>query len=336
MDKLQHYSVAVIGAGRMGHGIAQTCVWQGCYVKVIEIQPEVIETAKRNIDREFTFLKKMGVLDEAAINEGWNRLSWSNQLNEIEGCHVIIESIQEDLAAKQELFARIEKVAGSAAILGTNTSSLPLLEIGKKCQSIERIIGIHWANPPMVVPMIEVVIGPKTSASIIDETVKFVTKIGKVPIICKDSPGFLMNRLKAALVNEAIAIFEEGIASAEAIDEGFRLGFAPRFALYGLLLANDLTGKKSTTLAVTRNIYERLGRPQFKPPRALEAKVEAGDLGIEHGGGWYQFGKGSSEKIKEILNRRDEALFRLYQYLKELENISGLRMLRGGLKDSSQ
>jgi 3-hydroxybutyryl-CoA dehydrogenase len=152
-----------------------------------------------------------------------------------------------------------------------------------------------------------------------------------VPIRCKDAPGFLINRLKAALVNEAITMLEEGVSTAEEIDDAVRLGFAPRFAIYGPLLANDLTGKKSNTLAVTRNLYERLGRPQFKPPRALEEKVEAGDLGIEYGGGWYRLGTESSDKIMKILNRRDEALYRIYRYLNEINDASWIKKLRNGL-----
>jgi 3-hydroxybutyryl-CoA dehydrogenase len=163
---------------------------------------------------------------------------------------------------------------------------------------------------------------------VIKQVTQFVKQLGKVPLVCKDSPGFLINRLKAALVNEAITLLSEGVASAETIDDAVRLGFAPRFALYGPLLSNDLTGKKSTTLAVTGNIYERLGREQFMPPKALEEKVKSGDLGIEFGGGWYKLGPGGDEKIKDILSKRNESLSRIYKFLEELEGSSGVKLLR--------
>ena len=282
--------VGVVGAGAMGRGIAQVAAAAGHRVVLADAQLGAAAGARAAIEGTLATLVAKGKLDEA------RRQAIVGRINVVTGnaidastfstCGLVIEAIVEDLAAKRDLFARLAEVLGSGAVLATNTSSLSVTAIATGCASPERIIGLHFFNPPPLMPLVEVVPWFGTSAAVTDACVTLMGAWGKTPVRCTDTPGFIVNRVARPFYGEALRIAEEGIADYATVDwamrelGGFRMG---PFELMDFI-GNDVN------FAVTRAVYEGFfHEPRYRPSLTQQRLVASGQLGRKSGRGYYDY-----------------------------------------------
>jgi 3-hydroxybutyryl-CoA dehydrogenase len=286
-DRTMVQRVAVLGAGTMGHGIAQVAAMAGHTVKLQDPSPEALERGlarvRGNLDKGVELGKVEGELRDQALA----RLSPAPSLAEaVRDADVVIEAAPERLEVKQALFREVEAGVPPEALLATNTSSLGIDAIASQLDGPDRFLGLHFFNPVHIMKLVEVVHGPRTSADARERGVAFARGLGKEPIVVKDSPGFASSRLGVTLGLEAIRMVEEGVASPEDIDTAMTLGYRHPM---GPLRLTDLVG-----LDVRLGIAEYLSRTlvggeRFEPPALLRKMVEQGKLGQKSGEGFYRW-----------------------------------------------
>jgi 3-hydroxybutyryl-CoA dehydrogenase len=296
--------VAVVGAGIMGHGIAQVCAQAGYKTSIVRRRPELLQQALDEIKSNLQVLVEKDVITRKEVDEALSRIRCETSLAEaVKDADFVIEAVTEDLNLKKNLFKELDALCPKHTILATNTSSFSITEIASATTRQDKVVGTHWWNPPYLMPLVEIVKGKRTSDETVSTTKDFIAKLGKVPVICKDSPGFLVVRLQAALVIEAVSMLEEGLATAEDIDTAVKMTLGLRLPILGPLETVDLGGM-DTFLYAYDYLYKTLGE-KFKPPNLLKRKVELGELGIKTGKGFYDY---KGKDIKSIIKRRDEWL----------------------------
>ncbi len=310
--------IAILGAGLMGRGIAQSFLMGGYPVALYDTQEDVVAAAREDILGGMTLFRKAGLLREEDIAPAMARLSRATCLREAAAtAGFIVEAVSEDLDLKQRIFQQTESYCGTDTIIASNTSSLTLGEIGKLVRNRRRTIITHWINPPHIIPTVEVVKGEDTDEQTIDATCALLAGIGKVPIrINKEVPGFLVNRIQIAMVREVFDLYEKGVASAKDIDRAVKGSFGFRLPSVGPLLAADMGGLDIWYKACLALLPELQSSPA--PSAILEKLVKAGHLGIKTGKGFYDYavdfpGKGPDE----IVRQRDQEL------LKRLKDLYG-------------
>jgi 3-hydroxybutyryl-CoA dehydrogenase len=270
--------IAVIGAGLMGHGIAQVFALAGHDVAITDSHPPTLASAK---DRIFANLKDLG--DDLAALE---RIHVCASLDEaVAQAEFIVEAVRENLGIKQKLFADVERAARGDAILASNTSVIPITAIMGGLENPARALGTHWWNPPYLVPLVEVIATEWTTPAAIDFTIKLHADVGKIPVhVKKDVPGFVGNRLQHALWREAISLVENDICDAETVDTVIKAAFGRRLAVLGPLENADLVGT-DLTLAIHQTVLPAIdARPGPSP--YLESLVAQGKLGMKSGEGF--------------------------------------------------
>jgi len=275
---------AVVGAGTMGHGIAQVLAMAGCPVSLFDEKPALAEVAREKIRADLETGVARGKVAPAAMEEALSRLTPHPTLEEaVADADLVIEAIPEDLTLKAELFRRLDALCRPDALLASNTSCLSLTRIAAVTAHPERVLGLHFFNPPPRMKLLEVVRGAATSEATISRALALARRIGKEPILVKDSPGFATSRLGVILGLEAMRMVEEGVASPEDIDRALELGYGHPM---GPLRVSDLVGL-DVRLSIARSLHRELGAERFRPPRILEEKVEAGKLGKKTGEGFH-------------------------------------------------
>jgi 3-hydroxybutyryl-CoA dehydrogenase len=274
---------AVLGAGTMGHGIAQACAQAGLEVVLYDVAAEPLARGLKGIA---TFLAKgvekgkMKAEDAVAVR---GRITGSTELSEAcAGAQVVIEAVPENLDLKRSLFAEVERAAGPDALLASNTSSLSISAIAGGLRRPERFLGMHFFNPVPLMALLEIVKGAKTGEAAVAAALELGRRLGKEPIVVKDAPGFASSRLGVAIGLEAIRMVEEGVASAADIDKAMELGYRHPM---GPLRLTDLVGL-DVRLGIAEYLARELG-PRFEPPRLLRDMVAAGKLGKKSGQGFY-------------------------------------------------
>jgi 3-hydroxybutyryl-CoA dehydrogenase len=296
--------VAVVGAGIMGHGIAQVCAQAGYKTSIVRRRPELLQQALDEIKSNLQVLVEKDVITRKEVDKALSGIRCETSLAEaVRDADFVIEAVTEDLNLKKNLFKELDALCPKHTILATNTSSFSITEIASATTRQDKVVGTHWWNPPYLMPLVEIVQGKRTSDETVSTTKDFIAKLGKVPVICKDSPGFLGVRLQAALVIEAVSMLEEGLATAEDIDTAVKMTLGLRLPILGPLETVDLGGM-DTFLYAYDYLYKMLGE-KFKPPNLLKRKVELGELGIKTGKGFYDY---KGKDIKSIIKRRDEWL----------------------------
>ncbi len=280
---MQINTICVCGAGTMGSGIAQAAALAGFYTILYELNPAVLETAKNNIEKNLSLLVEKGKVTPGEKEQVLNRFQFTG---DIHSClaDVFIEAIIEKPEAKIALFNQLAEINHSECVFASNTSSLSITKIAEQVQRPERVIGMHFFNPATIMKLVEVVNTELTN----EQTTRIVTELAKqmnkVPVICKDAPGFIVNRVARPYYIEALRLAEEGIP-VEQIDtlmeaSGFKLG---PFRLMDLI-GNDVN------YAVSCSVYEQLGKPErLKPSSIQEQKVKEGKLGKKSGEGYYKY-----------------------------------------------
>jgi 3-hydroxybutyryl-CoA dehydrogenase len=275
--------VAVIGAGTMGHGIAQVAAVAGFQTRLYDIDAAVrahaLALVEANLDRGV----ELGKLEPAARNAALESLIARGDAAEAAAdADLVIEAVPEDLALKQRVLAEFAAHVAPDAILASNTSSLSISRIGEGVPGPERLVGLHFFNPVHIMSLVEVVRGERTAERVLENSRSFVEALGKEPIVVNDSPGFASSRLGVAIGLEAIRMLEAGVASANDIDRAMELGYRHPM---GPLRLTDLVGL-DVRLKIARSLHSELGE-RFRPPALLERLVEEGKLGRKTGQGFY-------------------------------------------------
>ncbi|HVF95879.1 MAG TPA: 3-hydroxyacyl-CoA dehydrogenase NAD-binding domain-containing protein [Flavisolibacter sp.] len=275
-------SICVCGAGTMGIGIAQVSAAAGFATTLFDVSDDAVQKASEKLQADLEMLVQKGKLSAEKKEEIFSRLQFSSNISQCKA-GVIIEAIVEKPEIKIALFNQLAQNNAPQTIFASNTSSLSITALAKEISNPERVAGLHFFNPAPLMKLVEVVIGEQTSEQVITQLVELTKAFGKVPVVCKDSPGFIVNRVARPYYIEALRLAEEGYANYEIIDRlmesnGFKLG---PFKLMDLI-GNDIN------YAVSCSVYEQLGQPErLKPSYLQKEKVEKGELGKKTGKGYY-------------------------------------------------
>jgi 3-hydroxybutyryl-CoA dehydrogenase len=299
MSKIEN--IAVIGAGMMGHGIAQIFALQGYSVALMDVKEELLSKALEGVRSNLTLMAERGIVNRKDIDPAISRIKTT--VNIAEATHAVqfvVEAVFENLDLKQEIFRELDASCPQDTILATNTSVISITEIAHKAQNRGRILGTHFWNPPYLIPLVEVIRGEETADWAMDMTYDLLKGAGKHPVrVDKDVPGFVGNRLQHALWREAISIVEQGIADASTVDECIKYGFGLRLPVLGPMETADMVGT-NLTLAIHDYILKHLeSSPQPSP--LLKEKVARGELGFKTGRGFQEWSPEAAELVRHNL-----------------------------------
>jgi 3-hydroxybutyryl-CoA dehydrogenase len=278
-------TIAVIGAGTMGHGIAHVCAVMGATVRIYDAMPGAARAGIDKITKNLAKGVELGKVSAADRDAALARLSASDTIDAaVAGADCVIEAVPERMELKREIFEAIDRAAPAHALLATNTSSLPIADIAAAVADPSRVVGMHFFNPVHVMKLVEVVRHPRASDAAVALAVALSEKLGKTPITVTDSPGFASSRLGLVIGLEAMRMVEQGVASPADIDTAMKLGYGHPM---GPLELTDLVGL-DVRLGIAEYLTGALG-PAFTPPQVLRDKVAAGKLGKKSGEGFYRW-----------------------------------------------
>ncbi len=304
--------VGVIGAGTMGHGIAQAYAQEGYPVAITDASKSALAGVKDRVKSNLETLAQEGLIPEKEIENLMARITVVDSLeNAVRDADLVTEAVFEDLPTKTRIFQEMEKYCSPECILASNTSSFPMTQISSQMEKPERAIVTHWMNPPYLVPLVEVVPGEKTSEETCKTAYDILLKIKKVPVkVQKEILGFLINRIQTAMNREVYHLAEIGAASAEDIDRAVVTSLGFRLAFLGPLLVRDLAGL-DVTYKVDETLLAELDS-SIQPNRLLKDIVDRGEHGAKTGKGFFSY---TPESLAEIIRERDRRFIHL---LKEL------------------
>jgi 3-hydroxybutyryl-CoA dehydrogenase len=277
--------IGVIGAGTMGHGIAQVCAVHGYRVTMVDVDPAALDRGLANIRRSVEKLYSKNRITEAEYRAGLDNVRTSLDLAAIGDAEVVIEAAKEDLSVKTGLFAQLDGLVGPDTILATNTSSISITEIAAATKRPDRVIGMHFMNPVPLMELVEVIRGLVTTAETLDLIMALSRALGKTPVEAADFPGFIANRILMPMLNEAMYALMEGVGSAESIDTVIKLGLNHPM---GPLTLADFIGL-DVVLNILNVLYDGFGDPKYRPCPLLKKMVAAGHLGRKSGRGFYEY-----------------------------------------------
>lgn len=286
MAELTFENVAIIGAGTMGHGIAQVCAMSGMEVRLFDLEDASLQ---RGLDKVHSNLDKgvaRGKVTEEQRDQALMRLAGSTDLETaVDGANLVVEAVPEILALKQKIFSDVEAMVDEDTVLGTNTSSLSVASIASVLARPQQVVGLHFFNPVHIMKLLEVISHEGTDPAVMQRIRAFGAEIGKESIYVKDFPGFATSRLGVCLGMEAIRMFEQGVASAADIDAAMVLGYRHPV---GPLKLTDMVGL-DVRMHIGEYLAKELGNPAFEPPQLMREMVQQGKLGKKSGAGFYDW-----------------------------------------------
>lgn len=319
--KLTNGAIAVAGAGRMGRGISLSFAYQGYQVTLIDIKDREREEFLKLKEQVFTELRSQ--LEILVMTNVVARESVETILSQVEVCsikddpvawqdaEVLFEAVPEILDVKKSVFSTICEIMSEKTIIASTTSSFSANDLVQYIQGKDRFMNTHWLNPAYLMPLVEVSPSESTSTESLQKMTRLLEGIGKVPVTCAPSPGFIVPRIQALAMNEAARLVEEGVASVEDIDKASRVGFGLRFAILGLLEFIDWGGAE-TLYHASHYLKDSMGEERFAPPEIIEEKMKSGEIGMKTGKGFYLF------EGKKIDDYQVETLRKFVDLLKHL------------------
>jgi len=298
--------IAVVGAGTMGAGIAESAALAGMPAMLLDVSDDALDRGRQTIEKDLERRVKKGRLSEEERQQVLGRVSMTTSIEDCAGAPLVVEAVVEDMEIKKKVFADLERVTGDDAVLATNTSSLSVAGIAAATEVPGRVVGMHFFNPVPAMRLVEVVSGPSTDPEVIDRAEEVAIRLGKTPIRVSDTPGFVVNRVARPFYLEALRIVEAGgepgQVDAAMREAGFRMG--------PLQLA-DLIGQ-DINLAVSESLFERYYyQPRFRPSYLQRSMVEAGLLGRKSGRGFYDYGSEDNETATETTAHPEDVALRV-------------------------
>lgn len=277
--------IAVIGFGTMGSGIAQVCAQAGLDVHVVEPDERIIERDMAAIARQLDRAVEKGRLEPSDRDATLARIDPSTDLSHAFDVELVVEAIPERLELKLDLFRTLDASVADDTVLTTNTSALSVTEIAAASSRPQRVCGLHWFNPAPVLPLVEVVRAERTDDATLARARAFVTQVGKHPVVCRDTPGFIVNRILLPIMSDVVTLWDQGLATAQDIDDACRMGLNWPI---GPLALCDLVGL-DVAVHASEALYQTTREPKHAPAPAMVRMVKAGKLGRKSGEGFYSY-----------------------------------------------
>jgi 3-hydroxybutyryl-CoA dehydrogenase len=307
--------ITIVGTGVMGPDISLGFAMAGYEVTGLDIEQTILDRAAKKIASNCQQMVEESMITEDEAVEIQSRitltLDWDRAVG---GADYITEAVPEEMETKKEVFRRCGEICSEEVVVASNTSSMSITEIASEIRYPQRAISTHWTIPAHLSPMVEVICGEKTSTATKDLASTLLRRIGKYPVPCKDSPGFVHNFVQFAMVKAALNLLERQIATPEDIDTIIRNGFGLRLARVGPIQFIDMCGL-DTISNVQKYMYNMTKDPMYKPSRIVEEIIERGDLGVKTGKGFYNYSEDDAKNLKTQTNR---TIIKIKQALKEL------------------
>jgi 3-hydroxybutyryl-CoA dehydrogenase len=281
--------VVVVGAGTMGCGIGQLCAQNGIETTLTDVSQELASKGLARIEKGLAGRVEKGKLSETEKADVMSRLKAAGDLKAVGEADFVIESAIEEIEAKKKIFAELDRLARPDVILGTNTTSLSISAMAEATKRPEKVVQMHFFNPPAVMKLVEIMPGSKTSPETLAAAEAFAVRLGKDPVVCKaEAPAGIVSRILGCLLNEATWLYQSGVADAEAIDTAMKLGAGHPMGPLALLdmIGLDIHRAKMQTL------HEKLGDPRYKHPPIVDELIAKGQLGRKSGKGFYDYSEG--------------------------------------------
>lgn len=278
-------TVGVVGCGQMGSGIVEVVARAGYEVIVLEVNDEFLQRGLARVQASMERAVKRGKMTAEERDSAWARIRGTTNMDDFHECELVIEAAIEQLDIKQNIFKELDDITPKEALLASNTSSISLTALAAATSRPDKVLGLHFFNPAPVMPLVEIVRAVTTSDESVAIAQHFVDSLGKKPVLAKDTPGFIVNRLLVPYLIDAIRMYEQGLASKEDIDSAMKLGANHPM---GPLQLSDFIGL-DTLLYVAEVLYEELAEPRLAPPPLLRRMVAAGFLGRKSGRGFYEY-----------------------------------------------
>ena len=280
-------TVGIIGSGTMGAGIAELSASNGYKVRLVDLSMDIVNSGFSNIEKNIKKLESRKRITTEESSDILSRISVSDSYGCLSDCEIVIEAVSENLEIKKSVFSNIEKNTGSDTIIATNTSTLSPTELAMHTGRPDLVLGVHFFNPAPVMKLVEIIRTQVTSEETLNRSREFAVSLGKDPVVTGDKAGFIVNRILLPMINEAVFVLDEKMASAEDIDKAMKLGTNQPI---GPLALADLIGL-DVTLDVLSVLYSEFGDPKFRPASLLREMVRAGYLGRKSGKGFFEYGK---------------------------------------------
>jgi 3-hydroxybutyryl-CoA dehydrogenase len=287
--------IAVVGAGRIGRQIALAFALGGCRVRLCDVKPRphaeadaVLADARREIERDLGLMVEEALVKPTAAADTLGRLETAIGLDGLADCDVVQEALPELLELKRDVFGRLGAHVRPDAIVASTSSTISPRHLADAIEGPQRFLVAHWLNPAHIVPLVEVVAGDATAPAVVDRTLALLEGLGKTPVRCADSPGFIGPRLQVLLMNEAVRLVEEGVATPEDVDRAFRAGMGFRYASVGIFEFIDWGGVDILYRA-SRFMTEATGDPRFRAAGLVEQKIARNELGPKTGRGFFDY-----------------------------------------------